>query len=335
VSDDQGHAGTGSRWYFPVYEGLFRDEHPQRMGQAIWLYMWMLARAHVARRGGEFTYCHDDAAEDLRTERRTVRRWFGTLQEHGYITIRARRRYALDVAITNWRPVAEWLDSRDAHDQHMPGRVDRNVHPDEPRVDKNVHPDGLMYPRVDTRVDKNVQSEGAEGPRVDTRVDIRVDKNVHPYHLSISLQDYQYPSGSAGADRPDSVSLSNLFHDLKARLAERAANRPALLRAIYQVCFGGAEDALPDYGYLGRVARRVGGAGRLAELMWLLTTREPMTDPLAYIQQMEKGQPRGKRRGEATELPTADEWHEKSHARGAIRERKRETAEPDSGQGQG
>jgi hypothetical protein len=40
----------------------------------------------------------------------------------------------------------------------------------------------------------------------------------------------------------------------------------------------------PDFGYIGKTAKAVGGAGRLAELLWQFSTRPPTGDVLAYIQ---------------------------------------------------
>jgi len=92
-----------------------------------------------------------------------------------------------------------------------------------------------------------------------------------------------YPKGEACA------SLADLYHTLLAEL-KITGNRPAVLRDIYSLCFG--EIDVPDYGYLGRAAKRVGGAGRLAQLMWELTSRPPTGDILAYIQAAEKARKR-------------------------------------------
>jgi len=53
------------------------------------------------------------------------------------------------------------------------------------------------------------------------------------------------------------------------------------LRRIYEICFGGAD--VPDYGRFGKLAKQIGGAGRLAEIMWQLSTKPPTGDVLAYI----------------------------------------------------
>jgi len=73
---------------------------------------------------------------------------------------------------------------------------------------------------------------------------------------------------------------------LSSRVAQNqrlrdSGNYPAELRKIYALCFGEAE--LPSYGMLGKVAKAVGGAGRLAEIMWQLSAKPPTGDVMAYI----------------------------------------------------
>jgi hypothetical protein len=73
------------------------------------------------------------------------------------------------------------------------------------------------------------------------------------------------------------------------------------LRHIFVLCFGDADP--PDYGYIAKVGKQVGGAGRLAEIMWQLSTKPPTGDVMAYILSVygRKGKQRGtsERRQEA------------------------------------
>lgn len=48
----------------------------------------------------------------------------------------------------------------------------------------------------------------------------------------------------------------------------------------------------PTYSYLGSVAKKVGGAGRLAALLWECVTKDPKGDLLSYIQAYAKGRKR-------------------------------------------
>jgi len=254
----------GSRWYFPTYEGLYDAKHVRQMGQAIWLYGWMLARAHVAQDNGQFAYQHREAARDLGVTEREIMRWFKTLQEYGYVSTRARRQYHLEVEIANWRPVAEWLDSRHAEES-------------------------------DTTNLSHLIS------RPDTRPDTRPDKPVTPHIISIRLLGYEYPSPSETGATSAPPSLKGAFAWL-LELQRTAKNSSATLAAIYQLTFG--EDA-PAYGFLGKAARVVGGAGRLVELFWQVVTRPPSGDVLGYVMKMGKGQGKDRSNGHRTEAPLA------------------------------
>lgn len=84
--------------------------------------------------------------------------------------------------------------------------------------------------------------------------------------------------GSANAERE--LSLSEKFQALNMEL-KTTKNQPAVLRNIYTLCFG--ENGAPNYGYIGKASKRVGGPGRLAQLMFELIPRPPAGDILAYI----------------------------------------------------
>ena len=91
-------------------------------------------------------------------------------------------------------------------------------------------------------------------------------------------------AGSADAERtpaPPSDSLAEQFHVYVEQLKDPKANRPAILHGVYVLCFG--KNAAPEYSYLGKAAKQVGGAGRLAQLMFELVPRPPTGDVLAYI----------------------------------------------------
>lgn len=74
--------------------------------------------------------------------------------------------------------------------------------------------------------------------------------------------------------------LAEQFHTLLAELKE-TKNKQAKLHEVYVLCFGAAD--APEFGYLGKVAGQVGGAGRLAELFWQYSAKPPTGDVLAYI----------------------------------------------------
>lgn len=256
----------GSRWYFPVYEGLFDAKHVTQMGQSIWLYGWVLARAFAAQRDGILAYTHRDAAMELGVTDRTARLWFDRLQENGYLITRARHPYHLEVEVTNWRSVEEWIKAR-------PETIGAGV-----RTVKSYH----------SEVEIGNENGNENG------------KKLPLLHISISLSDYHYPSG---AEAPAGASLADAFRDLLEHL-KTAPNKAAILAQIYRLCFGDTD--VPDYGYLGKAAKVVGGAGRLAELMWQATTKPPTGDVLAYLMAQAKASRPGN--GKCTVETSVDVW---------------------------
>lgn len=63
-------------------------------------------------------------------------------------------------------------------------------------------------------------------------------------------------------------------------------NKNAVLRWMITTLFPGLDP--PDYGYIGRVARDIGGPGRLAELLWTASARPPTGDILRFCQGIAK-----------------------------------------------
>lgn len=74
--------------------------------------------------------------------------------------------------------------------------------------------------------------------------------------------------------------LSDQFAALVEEL-KTTNNKAAALHHAYVAWYG--PNGAPDYGYIGKVAKQVGGAGRLAQLMFELVPRPPVGDVLAYI----------------------------------------------------
>jgi len=263
---------TGSRWYFPIFEGLISAKHRERMGPAIWLYLWILSWAWVARDEGNLKYSHEQTAVELGCTSRTVKSWFKTLQEHGYIETRARNPYDLDVAVTNWRLIEEWLESKAAREVK---KLSPLSHGREVKKLSRLDGDGPGEVKESSRLAERSE-ERSEG---------RSEDSFTPL-ISIRLLGYQYPA-SQGADAPDgdasSVCMADAFETLIQKLRV-SPNKPAALRKIYRLCFGGSDEDLPEYGRLGKLASDVGGEGRLAQIMWELTTKRPTGDVCSYIQ---------------------------------------------------
>ena len=83
-------------------------------------------------------------------------------------------------------------------------------------------------------------------------------------------------------------------------LVTTSKNPNARLREMVEALFPGSSP--PDYGYIGRTARQVGGAGRLADLLWQAAAHPPTGDLLRYCQGMAKG---GNGRAQAPPDPEA------------------------------
>jgi hypothetical protein len=89
---------------------------------------------------------------------------------------------------------------------------------------------------------------------------------------------------------------------------DNAKNKPAVLKQIYHLCFGGWGNEEPSFGYLAKVANLVGGEGRLAEIMWQLSTKPPTGDALAYIQAWHKAKARRVKKEEPAPIGGGERW---------------------------
>lgn len=74
-------------------------------------------------------------------------------------------------------------------------------------------------------------------------------------------------------------------------LIEKANNKVAALHFMYRTLFPNHD--VPDYKYVGRVARDVGGHPRLGQLLWIACGYRPTGDALRYVKGMNK--PKGSR----------------------------------------
>lgn len=69
-------------------------------------------------------------------------------------------------------------------------------------------------------------------------------------------------------------------------LVRESSNRPATLRWMVSVIYPYLTDSdLPDYGYVGKVAKEVGGAGLLATLLWENAKHAPQGNVVSYVYQ--------------------------------------------------
>lgn len=103
-------------------------------------------------------------------------------------------------------------------------------------------------------------------------------------------QDFtESPSGDAPDQQKPTEKGNGIPENFQgwSLLIQESSNRPATLVFMHKTLFPGSDP--PAFGYIGKVARKVGGAGRLAELLWQASTRPPTGDVLAYVQAVAKG----------------------------------------------
>jgi len=119
-------------------------------------------------------------------------------------------------------------------------------------------------------------------------------------------EDQSAASPSADADPPP-PPVPSTFPEWQQAVRE-TKNRPAVLRQMCEVLYPGLDP--PDYGYIGKVARKVGGAGRLADLLWQHSPHPPTGDLLAYIQNVAKGNGNGRTEHKTVPKPEITGWED-------------------------
>lgn len=271
----------GSRWYHPVYEGLWDAKHCRQMGPAVWLYGWMLSRAFVARDGGTFVYSHRDAGQELGVSDKSIRLWFERLQQYGYVHTRARHAHHLEVEVTNWRPVEEWLEART-----QANKKERLTAP----LQTGERSERLTAPlRTGVTTVNNFRCQVENGGEIGKENGKESGKDLPVSHISIRLLGYEYPPASQEGAASAPVCLVGAFRWLWELLRDQK-NKSAASAEVYRLTFG---EEPPAYGFLGRTAKTVGGWGRMLELFWQVATKPPTGDVLGYVMKMGKGEARG------------------------------------------
>jgi len=94
-------------------------------------------------------------------------------------------------------------------------------------------------------------------------------------------------NGNNGSHSGDSVPAN--LEDWMA-VVEAASNKQAALVRMYAALFP-YKGPFNDYGYIGRVAKNVGGECRMAQLMWIAAGYRPTGDVLRYCQGLARGAP--------------------------------------------
>lgn len=94
-----------AEYIIPIWPGLLRDGHPEKMDRAIWLYVWLLDKmTKIDSEGngkiwGGKPVKYDDVGETLGISMRSYRRDIKTLEDEGYI-VTLRTPYGLVISVT-------------------------------------------------------------------------------------------------------------------------------------------------------------------------------------------------------------------------------------------
>lgn len=159
-------------FYFPVYSGILTPEHNQRMGPAIWVFLWCISKTTkeviieneqlgIVLGGKSVKYT--EIAEDLGVSKKTISRYIGDLVEHGYLkTIQAKYGVIIQVRRSKKFPsktdkiVLSKTSKEDKIVHSQDFKKDKSVHPEPSKEDKNVpfkpfKEDKCVHPNIDIK----------------------------------------------------------------------------------------------------------------------------------------------------------------------------------------
>ena len=117
--------------------------------------------------------------------------------------------------------------------------------------------------------------------------DDRGKESLHRTEKDTTTKKDTLETESPTATETTKQEIPSTFQEWLAVFRDPSTNKPAALRKMYQTLY--PEHPPPDYGYCGKVARRVGGYEVLAMRLWELSTKPPVGDVLAYVQGIKKG----------------------------------------------
>lgn len=85
-------------WIIPIWTGLLKNGHPQKIGNAVWLFMKFIDKTTREEKQGNGEYIGwvnggnpvkiKSIAEEIGFNQRTTQRYIKTLEKHGYISIK-------------------------------------------------------------------------------------------------------------------------------------------------------------------------------------------------------------------------------------------------------
>jgi hypothetical protein len=114
--------------------------------------------------------------------------------------------------------------------------------------------------------------------QLDVQLDDQLDDHLKTGVRSQVLGNRRIPTGPDGP-----VNLPGWME-----LVKKEKNKPAALKQMIETLHPDLVE-FPDFGYIGKVAKQVGGAGRLASLIWETSSKNVTGDLMAYCLAMAKG----------------------------------------------
>jgi hypothetical protein len=155
---------------FITYSGLLEPEHYQRIGSAIWLFLWCISSTtkEVEKDGtvwgivkGNKPHKLSDLAEIFKVNEKTVRRWLECLEEYQYLRI-TRAPYGLILTVKNSKKYRNRLD-KNVQSQDKGERTNMSTHPAEMsnHSDKNVQSNKDITEDITKDINNNVVDNNA------------------------------------------------------------------------------------------------------------------------------------------------------------------------------
>jgi len=222
--------------------------------------------------------------------------------------------------------ITDWLDRLAAGDFVILYKVDdkeylqitnwwKYQHPQWAWPSEHPAPDGwldrLCYRKGNTPIKENWGQDDSDEPDESNDTGVTVGPEwgqsgatvgtAPSISSSISISDSISDPPTEGADAPPRGPVN--FEDWLALIENppKGSNRTAQLATMYGALFPGRDP--PSYSYVGSTAKTVGGAGRLAALMWQASAARATGDVMRYCMGIAKGN-KTKKRGDP---PTAEQ----------------------------
>jgi len=170
----------GSGFYIQITNGLLDPKHVEAMGEAVWLYMWLVDKSTSQNENGEgkvlgnkpIVY-ENDIEPALGIPRRTYTRWISRLRNAGYIKT-LRTPAGLIIVITKAKKRTKKGSAKSAHHQIKKSDVPKtNIPPsDEPNRPTDEPKTSIDEPNRPIQYIKNKTIQGLNKDYISTDVDI-------------------------------------------------------------------------------------------------------------------------------------------------------------------